>query len=393
MRRYCIALVASAAATLGCSDTGSKSTVADTRGGKTLEEIIAEVGASRQIPAIQTAVIKNGELVWAGAYGRASVAPSPEVPLTNDTIFTIASVSKIVVAIAFAQQVEEGTFAFDDDVSAALPWPVRNPAFPDDVITWRMVLSHTSSINDDSRASAESYVSGMDSPITLADFMADLFQRGGNYYGSETFIGVRPGTRYNYSNFAIALAAYAIEYRLGVPFHEYVRERIFEPLGMERTSYFLRDLPAELLAVGYDCNYQSCRAYQPYAYPDYPDGQVRTSATEYAKLLAMILSGGQSNETSILSAASIDELLTPGPVDTVYDTRQGLVFATLSGFAGTDEHLTWGHGGADYGMSSAVYFDRAAGVGAIAFCNGETSGETNIESMIAIAALLIDDYR
>ncbi len=386
------------------SDSGASTEAAEKE--LALDNFIEAVAAGMGMPGVQTVVIKDGNVVRAKSYGMAVIAPMTERPMTNDTILEFASISKEFVAVAFMQQVEAAAIGLDDDISASLPWQVRNPHFPDVPITWRMVLSHTSSINVDPRIFND-YILGTDSTIPLADFMSDLYTPTGRYYSSNTFLSDSPGTTYKYSTTAISLAAYAIELIVKQPFHEYVRQRIFEPLGMQVSSYFLRDLPPDLLAVGYTCNFHGVGFQclpdgatngtvldQQHSVPQYPVLLLRSSALQYSKFMAMIMNDGKVGSTSIISHASIEQLLEPQAVAAYDGQQQGLVFFGIPEFADPNNNdLMWGHGGQDSGVATAAFFDRNAGVGAIVLGNSQDSAQTSTGQMTRIAAKLLSEFR
>jgi len=176
-----------------------------------------------------------------------------------------------------------------------------------------MVLSHTSSIADDPRA-FNSFTLGSDNPVPLADLMRDLYSPKGRYDSNATFLQSETGTSYLYSTTAVSLAAYAIELAAGRAYHEIVRERIFEPIGMDSASYFMSDFPEDLLAVGYTCDPVGSKFQcvapgdahgsvldQQHSVAQYPAVSLRASAAEYAKFMAMIMNGGKVGHSSVLS--------------------------------------------------------------------------------------------
>lgn len=365
-----------------------------------LERDILSIMNEAGLPGMQTAVVEDGELIWDQAYGYAVLTPLTRTPMTSDSILAISAVSKMLVAIAVMQQVEAGALSLDDDINAVLPWPVRNPAYPDDAITWRMLLANTSSLQNNERAFDQSYVFGMDHPQSLSDFMSALFAPEGIYYGPDNFQPSQPGSAFYGADFSISLAAYGVELIVGRPFHEYVRERILTPLGMEQTSYFLADLPDELLAVPYNCSVdgggqRSCFPYTTgdtvlalqYSFPDYPDAGLRTSARQYVKLLAMLIDGGRAGDSVLLQQSSIDEMLTPGSLLGDFNLYWGLGFFVL------EDARTWGHGGQDMGLAAVALFDREAGVGAVVLGNSQNDDMNVTDRLVQVATRLLDEQR
>jgi CubicO group peptidase (beta-lactamase class C family) len=386
-----------AASTGACSGSDSSA--------GSVDALVERVRTDLGMPGIQVAVVSDGHVAWAKAYGRAVIAPLPERAMRDDTVLELASISKEIVAVAFMQEVEAGRFGLDDDINAALPWPVRNPHFPGTPITWRMVLSHTSSIADDPRA-FNSFTMGSDSPVPLADLMRDLYAPTGRYNGNVTFLQSEPGSTFLYSTTAVSLAAYAIELAAGRAYHEVVRERIFEPIGMDSASYFMSDFPQAVLAVGYTCDPvgpkfqcdapgdpQGSVLDQQHSVPQYPALLLRSSAAEYGKFMAMIMNGGKGGDSAVLSSTSVRQLLEPQPLQTDYGAQQGLVFFGISTTNGRSESILWGHGGLDLGVATAAFFDVNAGVGVVVLGNAQNSEQTNTDALIDLAIELVDEFR
>jgi CubicO group peptidase (beta-lactamase class C family) len=95
------------------------------------------------MPSLTLCYIKNDEIVFSNAYGLSDMEHNTEA--TADSIYMVASISKTFVATALMQLYEQDLFDLDDDVNDYLPFEVRNPNFPDDPITFRMLLAHQSS--------------------------------------------------------------------------------------------------------------------------------------------------------------------------------------------------------------------------------------------------------
>ncbi len=146
---------------------------------------------------------------------------------------------------------ERGLFDLDDDVNSYLPADIRviNPWYPEAPITFRMLLTHTSSINYGIFYTRMTW--GKDSPITLESFVRNYFTQGGSYYDSTNYTEYCPGSRYLYSNESIALAGYLVEALIDTGFAEYCNEKIFKPLKMTNTSWFLSGLDSTNLAIPY----------------------------------------------------------------------------------------------------------------------------------------------
>lgn len=96
-------------------------------------------------PSLATCIIKDNQIVWSKGYGYYDI--SNQKPATVDTVYILASITKTIVGTAIMQLYEKELFDLDDDVNVFLPFDLRNPNFLEDPITFRMLLSHTSSLN------------------------------------------------------------------------------------------------------------------------------------------------------------------------------------------------------------------------------------------------------
>ena len=110
---------------------------------KDMEAYLAEIEAV----GVSCAVVKDNQIIYHHNFGVKDLATKE--PVDDQTIFRIASISKSFTATSLLQQVEQGRVKLTDDVSDLIGFKVRNPKFPDTPITLEMLLSHTSSINDD----------------------------------------------------------------------------------------------------------------------------------------------------------------------------------------------------------------------------------------------------
>ena len=111
-----------------------------------LEKELDQLLEKRNSVGLSVAVVKDGEIIYSGAFGKKNL--EEDLPLQTSDLFRIASISKSFSATAIMQLVEEGRISLEDDVSNLIGFRVRNPAYPDEVITLEMLLSHRSGISD-----------------------------------------------------------------------------------------------------------------------------------------------------------------------------------------------------------------------------------------------------
>ncbi|MCH8151907.1 MAG: beta-lactamase family protein [Planctomycetes bacterium] len=174
-----------------------------------VDDYITSEMKNRHIPGLALAVVKNGEVIKAKGYGLANVELN--VPVTPDSVFDLASITKSFTATAIMMLVEEGKVGLDDRISKYLinaPYTWRD-------ITVRHLLTHTAGLESE------------------GDFgpTAEKFE-----YVSKRPLDFAPGERMKYSNQGYFLLGMIIEKVSGKRWHEFLAERIFEPLGMTATT-------------------------------------------------------------------------------------------------------------------------------------------------------------
>lgn len=294
-------------------------------------------------------MVRDADTIWSRGYGWANIAH--ELRATKDVEFMLASVSKTVTGVAVMQAVEDGLIDLDADVDELLPFLVRNPEFPDEPITTRMLLTHTSTISDNWGVLTDVYVDG-DSPVSLGDFLGGYLTPGcGSYDAERNFLSGHPGTRYRYCNVAVSLAAYLVEAAAGTAFDAWCDERIFAPLAMDETSWHLVGLERRGIAMPYRyvVTQDRYRAYGQYGYPDYPDGQLRSSAAGLARFLLAFIRLGELDGARILQEETVREMRRSQVPDLI--AGQGLIWYVLHR---RGERL-WGHNGGDSGVATQMF--------------------------------------
>jgi CubicO group peptidase (beta-lactamase class C family) len=340
------------------------------------------------LPGLQTVVVKNGQIVWMKSYGYAVLdEPGPRRRMRDDSILFSASVAKILVTVAVLQQVEKGLLALDDDINKYVPFSVRNPSWPDVPITWRMLMTHTSSLNqEDDERLGSTLVYGKDPDTTLDEVIKQSLAPGGSRHWSGQWRPGKPGTERIYSNDGYSLMGFALQSVVHEPLDRYVAHAILKPLGMRDTSYRLAQLPVSRLAVGYasirqkDGSYDFSPAKTYWAHgdvggspldhqmtcSDYPAGCAHISAQDFAQLMLMLMSKGTANGARILSPSSVELMVTPSGFRNLDGWNEGLGLNSPVDLHGRQ---LWGHVGVDRGVANALYFNPKTGVGAIGFAN------------------------
>jgi len=356
-----------------------------------IRQIMEDVG----IPGLQVAVVNRDKIVWSNSYGDAVLdVPGPRRAMNGHDLILTASATKLCVTIAALQQLEKVKLALDDDINRSLPFPVRNPNWPNVPITWRMLLTHTSSIDETPEDLYRAlFYWGKDHPLAFDDYVKARFLPGGKYH-ADLFRSGKPGSERIYSNDGFSLLAFALEQVTHESFDAYVRREIWTPLKMNETSYSLAGLSPDHLAVGYGAERKADGTFSfvpakvfwghesasgtimdhQESYPDYPVGRTYTNATEFARLILMFLNGGTVDGARILSPASVDMIFTPSGYRNLDGWKQGI---GVNGPLDLRGRQVWGHDGQGEGSVSALYVNRETGVGAFTIANSNLDESQN----------------
>jgi CubicO group peptidase (beta-lactamase class C family) len=332
-----------------------------------LDSIIISTMEPAHIPGLAACIVKDGRIIWTGAYGYADIEKN--IPVRDSTIFGLGSVSKTITGTALMQLYDDGRFGLDDDINNYLPFPVKHPLFPDVAITFRMLLTHTSSIKDDLTLYESLYFFGGDSPIRLGDFLRDYLTPGGAYYSATNNFNFlsRPGTKWDYSNVAIALAGYLVEAITGTPFDQYCENNLFAPLGMNETSWFLADLDTTHIARPYHYDGSSYVPYPFYGYPTYPDGQLKTSTLQLGRFLIAFMQKGQIDGIRILDSTTVELMTTVHVQIPESGWSQGFIWVDVN----PEGPSIWGHTGGDPGFTTIMFYIPDEKWGAVILTNGD----------------------
>lgn len=330
-----------------------------------LDVAVEEQLKAAKLPGVAMVAIKDNQIVFAKGYGLANIDQNR--PVTPDTIFQIASVSKLVTATTLMRLLEQGKFGLDDDINAYLPFSVRNPAYPDTPITFRMLLAHTSGIIDGPSYN-QSYTIGKseDPMLALGDYLNGYFTPGGEFYqAKKNFSRNTPGAVYEYSNVGFGLVGYLAERIAGKPFDQVCRDEVFVPLGMNHSAWYYREVDKSIWAMPYAYNILS-RSYSPigaYGFSTYPDGALKTSANDFARFLAPFIDDGKTMDGQpYLKPETVAEMLRVQYPD-----------------SGATNGLAWEinlnksnslHTGSDPGISSIAVISPSKHMGLVAFFNG-----------------------
>lgn len=258
-------------------------------------------------PSVSTCVIVNDKIAWSKGFGLYDIENNKHA--TTDTLYLMASISKTVTATALMQLYDKGLFDLDDDINNYLPFSLRNPRYQDIPITFRMLLSHQSSIaSDNSDRLCISYLPGdPEIPSYPHPWLEEYLTPSGSAYHSEVWSEYKPGEKYFYTNIGYSIIGYLVELISGQNFNEYCIQNIFIPLDMTNTSFRLKDIDINKIAIPYFFNEGNYKPNPHYGMLlVYPAASMRTSIEELSHFLIAHMNGGVYKNVKILNESTIE---------------------------------------------------------------------------------------
>ncbi len=317
-----------------------------------LDNVMKSYVTDNKLPGLVAIVIRNGQIVYHKAYGLADVAS--QRPMQQDDIFRIASMTKAITATAVMMLYEEGKFGLDDPISKYIP-EFKNPTvltsfrFSDSTyttlpakseITIRQLLTHTSglgygAIDGDERFRALYHKAGIvdawtTTPLRLKENITKL---------ARLPLHQNPGEKFVYSE-GLDVLGYFIEVVSGLPFDAFLWTRLFEPLGMDDTYFYLpsakysRLVTIHQLQEGrwtagdgafFDTNYPRTGAKTYFS----GGGGLSSTARDYATFLQMLVNGGTYNGKRFLSQVNIDLLTVSNQTGSLFSGKGGPMHYSL----------------------------------------------------------------
>jgi CubicO group peptidase (beta-lactamase class C family) len=260
-----------------------------------LDGVVGAQMRTYHIAGVAAVVVADGELVFSKGYGYADL--ERRIPVDPAmTLFRTGSVGKLLTWTAVMQLAEKGMLALDADVNTYIDGFEIPEAF-DEPVTLFHLLTHTPGFED---SGVGLFARGSAGLVPLGEWLSAHIPERIR----------RPGELTSYSNYGSALAGYVVECVSGMPFEEYVEERIFEPLGMRRST-FRQPPPARLagdMSVGYRFQGGLFTAGAFELIPALPAGSMSTTAEDMAKFMIAHLQNGVFGGGRMLSEASVREM-------------------------------------------------------------------------------------
>jgi CubicO group peptidase (beta-lactamase class C family) len=311
------------------------------------------------VPGVSIAVIKDFQIDWARGYGLADVDAG--TPVTADTMFQAASISKPVAAMASMRAVQDGRFTLDQDVNTILKsWKLPGGEFTKHrPVTPRGLMSHTSGTGDG--FGFPGYA--IDAPLPTLQQIADGLPPSNR---QQVRLERPPFTGYKYSGGAVTIQELALVESTGKPLAQLARDWVLAPIGMTNST-FEQPLPASReVQAARAHNRQGARMGDPWhVYPEHAAAGLWTTPTDLAKFLIEVQQTLAGQSTRVLSRAMMLEMVTPvgvGPYAVGFSIEK------------LGEGWYFGHGGSNWGFQCGMIAHRLNGYGVVIMTNGDNGG-------------------
>jgi CubicO group peptidase (beta-lactamase class C family) len=320
---------------------------------RTLERQMAE----QVVPGVSIAVIQDGAIVWAGGFGMADV--ESERPVTADTLFQAASISKPVAAMGALRLVQDGALDLDEDVNARLTsWQVPSNELTDPPgggkrpVTLRGLLSHTAGLT----------VHGFPGYAREESIPSTVEVLDGEGNTDPVRVDIPPGSEQRYSGGGYTVVQQLMVDVTDESFPEVMEETVLGPLGMNDSTYE-QPLPGSLhdrTATGYRSDGTPVEGLW-HVYPEMAAAGLWTTPTDLARFAMAIQKGAAGLDSPAINAATVREMLTPHLGDSY-----GLGLSVTNG--------RFGHGGSNEGFRCTMTAFRVGGNGAVVMTNSDSGG-------------------
>ncbi len=266
-----------------------------------LEQAIPKLMEKHKIAGAAVGLVHGGKIVYLKGFGFADAGQ--KIPVTENTVFQAASISKSLTAWGIMNLVEEGKLDLDEPVSTYLArWKLPPSDYDADGVTIRRLLSHTSGI-----AHVGGYA-GFE-PQESLQTLEESLTAAQDANGEGVRIVRQPGTRIEYSGGAYTLLQLVIEEVTNLPFEEYMKSEVLTPLGMDTSSFTLDPAIEKNLSVVYgtDGNPSASRSFTAKA----AAGLYTTAHDLSAWAAAMIPSDANSQGGQVLNPETVQEMFQP----------------------------------------------------------------------------------
>ncbi|WP_019423437.1 serine hydrolase [Paenibacillus sp. OSY-SE] len=243
----------------------------------------------KNVPGAVFVVVKDGKVILSKGYGYSDVAAKKPMDPEN-TVMRVASVTKPFTSAALLQLAEQGKIDLKEDVEAYMGG-IKIPRKIDGPLTAEHLMTYTSGFDFSDTPSNTNINNTSD---FLRQFMPTVVRK--------------PGETYMYDNFGFMLQGYIVEQVAGIPFNQYAKQHVLDPLAMNHSSFVMTPETKASLAVSYEPTGKVLPYYELMP-ADSPDGSLLSTGGDMAKFMIAMINEGTYNGKRILKPETVRNML------------------------------------------------------------------------------------
>ena len=329
---------------------------------------LAERMEAYSVPGVSVAVIRDFKIEWAKGYGVQDKETGS--PVTPETVFQAASISKTVAAAAALACAEQGLLDLDEDINLKLKsWRVPENEFTaENKVTLRRILSHTAGLTVHG---FPGYAAGKEVPTVIQVLDGE---KPANT--KPIRVDIEPGSRWRYSGGGYTVMQHLLTDVVGRPFPEILREMVLEPAGMIHSTYE-QPLPEDRAGEAAHAHLRNGSAIKGrwHTYPEMAAAGLWTTPSDLCRFALAIMEAYQGRSDSPLSRETVRDMLTE------IDGRYGMGFSVRQ----DGGSLRFSHGGSNAGYKCFLVAWADSGEGAAVMTNGDLGASLFTELLASLA--------
>jgi CubicO group peptidase (beta-lactamase class C family) len=334
-----------------------------------ITDLIQHSMTQSKVTGLSIALVDDQRVVWSQGFGYANL--ERKAPATADTLYRVASISKLFTDTAAMQLAERGLLNIDQPVHKVLPdfAPLAPPA--DSAITPRQLMTHHSGLPRDKIQGFQSAA-----PAPFSDVVSYLNRTPTAYPPSHTFA---------YSNLGVTLLGSIVQKLSGTPFVQYMQQSVLAPLGMTDSSFGSSPSDAVQMSQGY----KEGVLEKEWPLRDVPAAGLNSSAHDLGKFMSMVFANGRSGKNQVLKPETVADMLRPQnsavPLDLNFQVGLGWMLSTLGKASLQNAGPVAHHAGGIGSFHSQMYLLPQHKLGVVVLANSASAGEA--VDHVATAAL------
>jgi CubicO group peptidase (beta-lactamase class C family) len=322
-----------------------------------ITQLIEHGMAQSKVTGLSIALVDDQRVVWSQGFGYADLGR--KLPATADTLYRVASISKLFTDTAAMQLAERGLLDIDQPVQKYLPDFALPSRQPQSAINLRQLMTHHSGLPRDKLKGFQTTT-----PESFGELTAYLNQTPTAYPPAHTFA---------YSNLGVTLLGSVVQNVSGTPFAQHMQQSVLAPLGMVDSSFNTTPSTSMRMSLGY----KQGAAEKEWPLRDVPAAGLNSSVNDLSRFISMVFAQGRSGEKQILKPDTVTEMLrvqnSAVPLDLNFQVGLGWMLSTLGKSTLQNAGPVAHHAGSIGMFHSQMYLLPEHQLGVVVLANSDTA--------------------